>query len=68
MAIESKITKTLEKKITPAMQDKWFSKYSKQARFMGNGVYSVCDMYSTSPRELFLMFAALNEGIPIPEN
>ncbi len=55
----------LEKKITPEMENKHFAKFAKQSRYMGNGVYSIpgTNLYSTDTRELFLMFAAAQEGI-----
>lgn len=55
----------LEKKITKQMEERYFPKFEKQARYLGNGVYSIpaTNLYSTDTRELFLMFAACQEGI-----
>ena len=59
----------LEKKITPQMEDKWMSKFERQAGYRGNGVYNILgtNLYSTDTRELFLMFVATQEGIKIPK-
>jgi hypothetical protein len=57
--------KGLERKITSEMENKWYNKFSKQAQYMGNGVYGIpmAHIYSTDTRELFLMFVAINENI-----
>jgi hypothetical protein len=59
------ISRVLESKITGEMEAKWFPKFTKQARYLGNGVYNIpaTNLYSTDTRELFLMFVAANEGI-----
>lgn len=55
----------LEKRISKEVQDEYFKKYAKQARYKGNGVYFIpgTEMYSCSTRELFLMFCAAQKGI-----
>lgn len=53
----------LSKKITASHEDKWFPKFEKHSRYMGNGIYSIGRHYSTSTRELFLMFVADMENI-----
>lgn len=57
--------KGLERKITQEMEDKYFFNFSKQASYVGNGVYSVpmSNIFSTDTRELFLIFIGINEGI-----
>ena len=64
----SKITIELEGKITKEMEDKYFPKFEKQSRYMGNGIYSMADLYSTDTRELFLMFVAQRENIKKKKN
>jgi hypothetical protein len=65
----SEIIEYLEKRISNKKQDKYFPRFSKQAAYMGNGIYSIpqTNIYSTDTRELFLMFVAAQEGIKIPE-
>jgi hypothetical protein len=58
------LTEKLSKQITKEMEDKHYPTYTKQARYLGNGVYTIAGLYSTDTRELFLMFAALREEIP----
>lgn len=64
------LTKKLEKKITPQMEDKHFSTFEKQAIYIGNGIYSIggTSIYSTDTRELFLMFVAARENIKYSKN
>lgn len=63
------VKKKLQKKITPAMEKKWFAEFSKQAKYRGNGVYNILmtNLFSSDTRELFLMFVASKEGIKIPQ-
>ena len=55
----------LEKQISKEMENKYFHKFTKQAAYLGNGVYSIpaTNLYSTDTRELFLMFIAAQEDI-----
>lgn len=55
----------LESKISKDLEDKYFEKFSKQASYIGNGIYNVSgtDLYSTDTRELFLMYIASHENI-----
>jgi len=53
----------LKKKITPEMEAKHFKRYSKDTRYVGNGVYSASGQYSTDTRELFLIYVAIAENI-----
>lgn len=59
----------LEKRITANMNEKWMSLFSKQARYLGNGVYGIpqTNIYSTDTRELFVMFVAAKEGFDLPQ-
>ena len=57
------LTEKLGKKITEEMEDKHYPTYCKQARYLGNGVYTMAGEYSTDTRELFLMFVAIRENI-----
>jgi hypothetical protein len=54
------IVTELEKKITPETEAKHFDKWSKQARYMGNGIYHnhTTGEFSTDTRELLLMYVA----------
>lgn len=63
--MNSPIIKKLEKKISKEQEKKYEKKFERNARFMGNGVYSVpgSNLYSTDTRELFLMFVAVHENI-----
>ena len=45
------------------MEEKYFDTFSRQARYMGNGIYSIANVYSTDTRELMLMYCAIREGI-----
>ncbi len=65
----SKIIKALEPKITSEMEVKWMPEFHKQARHFATGVFSIpaTNLVSNSVRELFLMFVAVHENIPIPE-
>lgn len=58
----------LEAKITQKMEAKWFPKFERQAKYLGNGIYSIpgTNLMSTDTRELFLMMCAVEEGIKIP--
>ena len=58
------LQKNLHKYITPKMEKKHFDLFSKRAGYVGNGIYSVSGVYSTDTRELFLMYCAIQEGIP----
>jgi hypothetical protein len=57
--------KGLETVISREIQDKHFNKFSKQARYLGNGVYSIpgANLIANDTRALFLMFCAVQEGI-----
>lgn len=46
----------LEERITPELEEKWKPIFDKQAMYVRNGIYSIAGLYSTSPRELFVMF------------
>lgn len=65
----TEITKYLEKRITKKMEDKHFENFSRQARYIGNGIYRIpqTSIHSTDTRELFLMFVAAKENISIPK-
>jgi hypothetical protein len=56
----------LQKKVTSEMEEKHYPTFERQARYLGNGVYSIpmTNLVSTCTRELFLMFVACREGIP----
>jgi len=62
--MEQKLRDNLKRLISKEMEDKWFNMFSKQAGYAGNGVYTICNLYSTDTRELFLMFIAQQEQIP----
>jgi len=57
------LLKNLHKYITSEMEEKHFDLFGRQARYLGNGIYSVSNVYSTDTRELFLMYCAIREGI-----
>jgi hypothetical protein len=59
------IIEELEPKVTMKMEKKYRDKFEKQARYLGNNIYSIpaTDLYSADPRELFLMFVAVHENI-----
>jgi len=57
------LVKNLHKYITPEMEEKYFNTFSRQASYMGNGIYSISNLYSTDTRELMLMYCAMREGI-----
>jgi hypothetical protein len=47
------------------IDEKYFDRFAKYARYMGNGVYQYHGMYSTDTRELFLITSLLQEGIDV---
>ena len=60
-----KLRDELQPKITPEMEGKYFGAFSKYARYIGNGIYSIGNnLNSTDVRELFLMYCAIQENIP----
>lgn len=65
MAKRKPSVKGPEKVISKEIQDKHFNKFSKQARYLGNGVYSIpgTNLIANDTRNLFLMFCAAQEGI-----
>ena len=63
MVAEQTIIEQLESKINAAMEKKHWNEFEKQTSYLGNGVYSWRDQYSTDTRELFLMGIACVEGI-----
>jgi hypothetical protein len=62
--------KQLESIISKEIQDKYFNKFSKQAAYLGNGVYTIpaTNLYANDTRDLFLMFCAVHEGIQFKNN
>jgi hypothetical protein len=62
--------KGLETVISLEIRDKYFNKFSKQARYLGNGVYSIpgTNLIANDTRALFLMFCAAQEGIEFKNN
>ena len=51
--------KELEEKIEALPErtkTRYFNIFSKQAMYMGNGIYGIAGLYSIDTRELFLMF------------
>lgn len=42
--------------LTEGLENKYRDRFEKQARFMGNGIYSISGLYSTDTAELFRMF------------
>lgn len=69
MTVAEKI-EALEKKIAPEMQKKHWNEFERISSFLGNSIYGITEMglYSNSPRELFLMLCARNEGIKLEES
>lgn len=55
--LESLVPKDLD------INEKYFNKFSKYSRYLGNGVYTIDGIFSTDTRELFLMFALHREKI-----
>lgn len=55
--LESLVPKDLD------INEKYYTKFSKFARYMGNGIYRIDDIYSTNTRELFLMYVLHQEKI-----
>jgi len=62
----------LEGLISREVQDKYFNKFSKQARCLGNRVYFIpipgTNLIANDTRVLFLMFCAAQEGIEFEKN
>lgn len=56
--------KYLERKFpNKDVEDKYQPRFQKEARYVGNGIYTWCGQYSRNPRELFLMGVLISEGI-----
>lgn len=47
------------------LEDKYQRKFERQARFVGNSIYTIAGLYSTDPRELKLMFTLQCEGVKV---
>lgn len=50
------------------VEAKYQKVFSKQALFMGNGIYTIAGQFSSDTRELFLMFVAQQEQVPFDKN
>lgn len=48
-----------------AIEERYQKGFENNARYMGNGVYSWCGMYSTDTRELFVMGVLIMEGVEL---
>lgn len=51
----------LKKLITDEIEWKYQDRFNREARYMGNGIYSISGLYSTDTRELYLMFIGQQE-------
>ena len=49
------------------LENKWFKDFERQARYVGNGVYSWHSIYSSDTRELWLLGVLAREGIVVPK-
>jgi hypothetical protein len=61
--------KKMEKLVTLEMENRHMPKFEKQARYLGNNVYSISgtNLVADDTRKLFLMFCLVQEGIKIPQ-
>jgi len=50
------------------MEDKHQDVFDRQARYLGNGIYTWCNVHSTDTRELFLLGVLICEGQPLKNN
>jgi len=50
---------------TNKLEAKYQRKFEQQARFVGNGIYTIAGIHSTDPRELMLMFTLQCEGVKV---
>ena len=66
MVAEAKI-KQLEKRVSPALEEKYRAKFDRQSRYLRNGIYMWAGQYSTNTRELFLLGILACEGRLKPE-
>ena len=58
--------KYLEKKLPKPeaeLNEKYWDKFKKEGKFLGNGVYEWCGQYSGDTRESWLMGVLICEGI-----
>ena len=47
------------------LEEKYRDNFDRQARYLGNGIYSWCNVNSIDTRELFLMGVLIHEGIKL---
>lgn len=52
----------------PELEAKHENVFAKQARYMGNGIYSWCNVHSVDTRELFLLGVLIRENQPLKNN
>ena len=64
-ALEEKLAKYCKRKgLQPRkIEEKHRKAFDRQARFVGNGIYTIAGLHSTDTRELMLMFTLQQEGI-----
>lgn len=63
--LEERLKKLARKKGAYArdLEGKHRKAFDRQARFVGNGIYTIAGLHSTDTRELMLMFTLQQEGI-----
>ena len=59
---EERIT-YLESKVTKEIEDKYYPKFEKSSRYIGNGVYEMRGLKARDTRVLFLKFCLRSENI-----
>lgn len=57
----------LEIQVSQESQDKFYKRFERQACYMGNNIYSITGLFSTSTRELFLMFCLQQEDVEMED-
>lgn len=65
---EIQLENLIEKKIPcDIAESKHFNKFEKEARYVGNGIYSWGSIQSSDARELFLLGICARLGIIVPD-
>ncbi len=55
------------KKRVSTLEGRHRPKFERQARYVGNGIYSIAGLHSTDTRELMLMFTLQCEGVKVKD-
>ena len=60
--MDNRTRKRLNNFITKEIENKYLVYFEKMTAYVGNGIYTINNIYSADTRELFLMYCAKQEG------